>query len=119
MGPGDQETDYTYRNRGQLAHYSVLVVETTNVLYILSKDSMLRIFELDSSTQRSIDLVRKLSQANKTDHLQWTKIYEMPINTLNFANFIIEAEVKPTKDNKVIDWFAVILMIRKLSIYIR
>ncbi|CAI4779967.1 BMC_2a_G0056340.mRNA.1.CDS.1 [Saccharomyces cerevisiae] len=75
-------------------------VETTNVLYILSKDSMLRIFELDSSTQRSIDLVRKLSQANKTDHLQWTKIYEMPINTLNFANFIIEAEVKPTKDNK-------------------
>ncbi|QHS76803.1 Asa1p [Saccharomyces paradoxus] len=75
-------------------------VESTAVLCILSKDSMLRMFKLEESALRSIDLVKKPNQANKTEDPQWTQIYEMPINTLNFANFIIEAQVKPKKDNR-------------------
>ncbi|EJS41252.1 YPR085C [Saccharomyces arboricola H-6] len=74
-------------------------VESTNVLCILCKDSMLRMFELSVPAEESMDLVSRQHQSNNARDLQWTLIYEMPINTLNFANFIVDAQAESKTDN--------------------
>lgn len=74
----------------------------STVLSILCKDSMLRMFKLEASALLSTDLVVGERQFNKTTGLQWAQIYEMPVNTLNFANFIMDSQVelKDGKDNE-------------------
>ncbi|CAI4036947.1 hypothetical protein SMKI_16G2440 [Saccharomyces mikatae IFO 1815] len=73
---------------------------TTTVLCILCKDSMLRMYRLETSVLKSLDLVRKQNQFDKKEDIKWSKFYEMPINTLNFANFIMDAQVKANKDSR-------------------
>ncbi|CAI4054982.1 hypothetical protein SUVZ_16G3600 [Saccharomyces uvarum] len=71
----------------------------STVLSVLCKDSMLRMFKLEASALLSTDLVIGEPQSNKRTDLQWAQIYEMPVNTLNFANFIMDSQVE-SKDGK-------------------
>lgn len=69
-------------------------VESSSVLSVLCKDSMLRMFKVKKPAARSTDLVSRQYQSNKMENLQYIQIYEMPINTLNFANFIMDAPME-------------------------